>query len=176
MTTQQLQTVTHSIPAPALQMNPTQLLEKVKALPPITTAAQEGAFTNLLAFAVRMQEEVKAHFAPVVDAAHAAHKAALAERATYTDALDDVERRLRKSLAEWLDTPEAEAAREEGQGSGVKLRRNVDVVIEDVNAIPREYLLPDEKKIAKVLKAGVAIPGCRLEKRATVALPKKGGV
>lgn len=187
MTTQQLQPVGLQInnqpagaplnmPRPALQVEPTTLLAKVRALPPITTVDQEKAFAGLLAFAVKMQQEVHAHYDPVVEATHAAHKAAIALRAEYTDCLDDVERRLRKALAEWLDTPAAQEAHadESAAGGAVKLRRNVDVIIEDVNAIPREYLLPDTKKIAKVLKAGVAIPGCRLEKRATVAL-KKGG-
>ena len=162
-----------TLPAPAVQIAPADLAEKVRALPPIVSAQQEVAFANLLKFTVDLRGTIEAHYAPLIEAAHAAHKLALAARNSHTDSLDDAERRLRKALADWLDTPAAQAAHAaDGGETGVKLRRGVELVIDDVNAIPREFLVPDEKKILKVLRAGVAVPGCRAVDKKTVAVSK----
>lgn len=165
-----------NLPAPQVQIAPADLVAKVASLPPITTAQQEAAFVHLLRFTSDLRTTIEAHYAPMIDLAHSAHKAALAARNQHTDALDDAERRLRRALAEWLDTPAAEVTQGTPRDSGVKLRRNVDLVIDDIHAIPREFLIPDEKKILKVLRAEVAVPGCRLETRTTVAVSKKGAV
>lgn len=163
------------IPTPVVQIAPADLAAKVRALPPIVSAQQEVAFANLLKFTLDLRGTIEAHYAPLIEAAHAAHKLALEARNSHTDALDDAERRLRKALAEWLDTPAAQAGAQDGGGSGVKLRRGVELVIDDVGIIPREFLVPDEKKILKVLRAGVAIPGCRAVDKKTVAVDRKGG-
>lgn len=44
----------------------------------------------------------------------------------------------------------------------VKFRTRVFLDIVDISLIPREYLIPDEKRITEALKAGTVVPGATL--------------
>lgn len=56
------------------------------------------------------------------------------------------------------------------EAATVTFKDKIGFEIADLNAIPREYLMPDEKKILKVVQAGVEIPGVKktIEKVPTV--------
>jgi hypothetical protein len=167
----------------------------------------------LLGVVSDLRAKVEAHYGPVVDAAHKAHKAACAARKEHLDPLDEAEAHLRKVLARYLDgqakalataraaeeaaqsaaavaaTPEAQAtaiaqlgaaaaavvAREDALPSGLSLRKVKKLVILDAAAIPREWLVPDEKRILAALKAGLPVPGCELREEPTVAKARGGG-
>ena len=47
----------------------------------------------------------------------------------------------------------------EGRKGAIQYRTVKQIEVEDLNAIPREYLIPDMTKIRKVALAGVQIPG-----------------
>lgn len=44
---------------------------------------------------------------------------------------------------------------------GVHHREVYRLVVEDSTAIPRGYLVPDEKRVLEALAAGISVPGCR---------------
>jgi len=52
----------------------------------------------------------------------------------------------------------------------VKYKKIKKLVIHDVDLIPRELMIPDEKSIAELLKSGVVVPGCSLDSVKIVSL------
>ena len=69
---------------------------------------------------------------------------------------------IEKAMAkiEAIDSPESEVKTLEGL---VKFRESQVLKITDELAIPREYLIVDERKILEALKAGKVIPGAEIE-------------
>jgi hypothetical protein len=57
----------------------------------------------------------------------------------------------------------------EAENGSVQFRAMREVVIEDETKLPREYLIPDMKKIRKVALAGIAITGVKVIDKKVVA-------
>ena len=55
-------------------------------------------------------------------------------------------------------------------GATASFRTLQKLCIDDVKAIPREYMTPDRKAIEKALKDGEDVPGCRLVSEETLAI------
>jgi len=63
-----------------------------------------------------------------------------------------------------VETPEIKIE-DETKVSGISYRENWKFTIEDVSKIPREYMIPDEKKIgaiARAMKGNIEIPGIKI--------------
>lgn len=57
------------------------------------------------------------------------------------------------------------------QSNGASSVRTIKVLeIEDLNKVPREFLLPDEAAIKKVLMAGGKVAGCKLATKKSIAV------
>lgn len=50
------------------------------------------------------------------------------------------------------------------------VRELKDLVIKDINKIPRDYMVPDEGKIKEALLAGEKVPGCELGTKQSIAI------
>lgn len=59
-----------------------------------------------------------------------------------------------------IDKPAEKIATASG---GLRFREDKKLKIMDETMIPREYLIPDEKKILDALKGGTAVAGCEIE-------------
>ena len=70
---------------------------------------------------------------------------------------------VKKSAA--LSRPEEKVSTALGS---LSFRPTQQLVIEDLNSIPREYLVPDEQAILTALKSGKKVPGARVE---TIQVP-----
>ena len=68
--------------------------------------------------------------------------------------------------------PPAPIVVEKPKIAGFSMREIWDFEIVDVNLIPKDYLVPDEKKIRKVISAGVTIPGVKSFKKMSSAVSK----
>ena len=181
----------------------------------VTDAAsfqQAGVFLRTIAAYLKRVKEV---FDPLVEAAHTAHKVAVAQRAKMAEPAQTAERlvkaamgtyeaaerervaaaeraaaaerrrledeeRLRLATALEAEQKPAEAERAltapvairvptpviapVAKVEGVSFREDWDFEIEDAALIPREYLVPDEKKIRAVVRASkgdIKIPGIK---------------
>jgi len=51
-----------------------------------------------------------------------------------------------------------------------QVRKVKRLVIEDVNKIPREFLMPNESLIKKILLEGKSVPGCKMVEDKTIAV------
>lgn len=163
---------------------------------------------------------------PVVEAAHAAHKAAVAQRKTLDAPADEAERAIKGKMLAWKqaedarqaeiarqaeaaqrkaaeDAALAEAAAAEQAGAhaeaaaiierpmfvapvyaapaapkvaGITTRKEWDFEITDAARVPRQFLMVDETKLRKYVKAmgaQAAMDGVRIFQRETVAASRR---
>lgn len=108
----------------------------------------------------------------------------------FTDQVADVEATIKAMMVEFIDAKKTKVVAleekvESGQVSiksyakkveqltsftgGSKREIKVTVITND-KLIPREYLVPDMVAIGIALKAGVVIPGCKLETKTSIAI------
>lgn len=155
------------LPAPA------EFSAAVVRLPPITSDAGAEGAAALLTMAADLSAAIHAHYDPVVQRAHEAHRAALDARAQFLTPVAVAEKHLRTLLSQWaarrLPPPAPGVAAPTVLPEGLTAVKGKGLVIYDnVMAIPREFLVPDEKKILAALKAGLVVPGCHMEQGTAV--------
>jgi hypothetical protein len=109
--------------------------------------------------------------------ANKAHKAFCSLEQKYTDPLDHAEELLKQKMAEWVTVQQLEeqVAKDNGSNApsvipsdnGISIREMWKCDVEDLEKIPREYLVPDLKMLsglAKSTKGAVEIEGVRFFK------------
>lgn len=139
----------------------------------IQSPQQADGCVKMLSVIKELTDTINASFDPAVKAAHEAHKRIIAARDEHTDALAEAEKLLRAALNRWVM-----AQKQAGVAmplEGVTTRSTWKYSVEDLTAVPREYLTLDEKKIKAVVKAmkgDTAIPGIRVFEDGTVAVKK----
>ena len=127
----------------------------------------EEAARSLLEI-VALRDEVKELYADQVATAHAAHKAAVAERKQYDGPLAEAEASLREQLGGY--EPEQECA-------WLSHRVTYGFEVEDIERVPRQFLVLDEKKLKEVARSqgdAFAVPGLRPVRVTSVAIDRKG--
>jgi hypothetical protein len=160
------------------------------------TTFEAGA--GLLRELVAIRKAIDDLFDPVVRAAYAAHKAATSQRGVVRDPVDEAEKRIRLELGKYAESQQRareEAARialeaEEqvlalGEGAGLPAASSSPPAglptaeglgfrdawlfeVENLDALPREYLMPDEAKIERAVRrlgGATNIPGVRVFSR-----------
>lgn len=111
----------------------------------------------------RFEEETR----PEIDQAHKLHKALIARRDKWADKFAEAEtlgKDKLKHFAESNDVPKIE---------GVSYSDVWDGEVVDASLIPREYLVPDTKKLrdlTKVLKEACSIPGWKVKNAKTISV------
>tara|TARA_R110000751_G_scaffold48916_1_gene108693 strand:- start:462 stop:1046 length:585 start_codon:yes stop_codon:yes gene_type:complete len=53
---------------------------------------------------------------------------------------------------------------------GTYAKDTIEPILEDESKLPREYLMPDMQKIRAAAKAGIGIPGVRLERKTSIVV------
>lgn len=154
---------------PVVETKATRLLDMARTVAQqgISTREQADACVRLLDTVKVMSAEIESAFAASVAAAHDAHKQILAVRNGHTDVLDEAGKLIRASLNRYLETHRDEHV------ANVQPRSAWEFRVVDLAAVPREYLMVDEKKVAKVvkaLKADTSIPGIEAYEVVTFAL------
>ena len=56
------------------------------------------------------------------------------------------------------------------RAKGTYAKETIEPILEDESKLPREYLMPDMKKIRAAAKAGIGIPGVRLERKTSIVV------
>lgn len=103
-------------------------------------------------------------------------------------AFEDAEKALKSAMEVFVDTAtataaaavKAAAAKGDHHGialaskpvptlPGIQLRSATSVIVENETQIPREFLVVDEAKVKAAAKAGVVVPGVRVETRTVIA-------
>jgi uncharacterized protein with von Willebrand factor type A (vWA) domain len=171
---------------------------------PVTDQASYNLATDVLKQVKGLLKEIDDTFGPIVSAAHAVHKEALAKKAKYEEPLKKMESSLRARAQVWVQEQdrirkeaereaereraekeaeerkkqqqEAEALRSTGDEKAAKQVEAVNIVvvasgaapridqngvasrdvwkyeITDVEKLPREFLIPDERKIGEFVR------------------------
>lgn len=119
----------------------------------------------------RQAEEKKLREAAAKE--EAKQKAALEKKAAAAAAKGNLEKaeELKQQAAE-VFVPAPVLAKEEVKVEGVSTRTVWTYEITDVNSIPRDYMIPDEKKIGAMVKASggtLTIPGIRIYQEQIIA-------
>lgn len=126
----------------------------------------ESAANSLFAIA-ELRSEVEETFSVTVQAAHQEHKRAVAERKNFDEPLAEAERVLREKIAAFTPKYPVE---------GISPRETWTFEVEDADAIPREFLIPDEKRLKKIAKAqgaALMVPGLRAKCVRSIAVSTK---
>lgn len=154
----------------------TDILSKIKSVGRLITEKKE-AITKPLNEALK---NARALFAPI-EADYAKAEATIkgkmlvfqqdkARRAAEAEAKILNDRRLTaETKAERLAEVEAPQTKVEGNSGAVQFKTVRKVVIENPEALPREYLVPDDVRIRKDALAGKDIPGVKVVEEQTVA-------
>ena len=177
MTTQTLSPVAEATLSPVVETKAQKLLEIARAIAVqgIQTREQADGVVRLLEASKSLAASVEEAFEGAVKAAHDAHKQVLAVRNGHTDVLKEAEKLLRASLNRYVAAHKDE---EDAVPQSVQARNSWEFRVVDLSLVPREYLVLDEKKVSKVVKAFKAetrIPGIEAFEEHTVALKKGGG-
>jgi len=153
--------------------------ERVSVVDSDTYAAALSLMRQIKALRAKIEDA----FRPIIDAAHASHKAAIAQYRLYDDPLKKAESDLRTKAELWASEQrrkDAEAAAERERAvseavasgdfekaamamtehrtatpvvSGVQLRKRWTFRIVNPDLLPRKFLVPDESAIRKVVNA-----------------------
>lgn len=111
----------------------------------------------------KFEEETR----PQIDQAHKLHKALIAQRDKWADKFAEAETLGKNKLRHFLESNEAPKI------EGIILGETWDGEVVDPALIPREYLVPDVKKLkdlTKVLKEATNIPGWKAKSVKTISI------
>jgi len=135
--------------------------------------AQERSVTDPIKTAL---EAAKALFRPTVQAyksIEAAAKTVIGQYYTEVEAIRQASlEAARDAVAEDPTTAQAAlvAIPDKPAAQGMSVRMLDALVIERPDDVPREYCSPDPAKCKAALQAGLAVPGCRLEKKVSTTI------
>ena len=140
------------------------LLIVLKGLPEIESQADyEKAVLGLLGIA-KYKQDVDDTFGETVCAAHKAHKKALADRKEYELEVLGQEDVLRSRVSSY--TPRVPSPH-------ISFAESWDVVIDDENKIPREFMVPDLKRLKSIVrsqKGAIMVPGVSASSKKSLRL------
>jgi hypothetical protein len=153
----------------------------------ISSDGEYSAATLKLKEIARVRKEIDKTFDPNIDAAHKAHKQAIALKRKFTDVLDTTERVLRHRIGVYVHEIKQLGIADEDVMSvsltpaapkveGVTTRESWNFKITDERLVPREFLAVDEDKIrrhVRNLKTFAVIPGVEVFKTETVVVRDK---
>lgn len=110
--------------SPEVLSEQTALQQRVAALT-VTNDAENEAALNTVRDIKALKKSIEAYFAPMVESAHAAHKAMTKARGDATKPLDDMERAIKDKILPYA-TAKAEREREAAAAEQARLRAEAD--------------------------------------------------
>lgn len=129
-----------------------------------------------------LSKQIRETFEPIIQKAHAAHKEAVKQKNKHLDPIQKALSMIKSKMVSYVDmlklkeTEVQSAAKEKNmpaqivpkpKAEGIYTTERWTYEITDINKLPREYLLPDEKKIRTVVSAMkdlTNIPGVKVFK------------
>lgn len=111
----------------------------------------------------KFEEETR----PEIDQAHKLHKALIAKRDKWADKFAEAEALGKQKMKHFVETNEPPKI------DGVSYAETWDGEVVNAELIPREYLIPDLKKLkelTKVLKEATVIPGWKVKSAKTISV------
>lgn len=157
----------------------------------IKSPEDKKIMAELLSSLKKKVVEAKAKESEIIDPMQLSVKRVKALFKPFYDSAALVESEGKKRLIEWEEEQEKRQAKleekyNEGKISVTKYLQSSDdlkseksaastrsidtLVVEDVEKIPRKYMVPDERLILADLKAGKKVAGCKLEKRKSITI------
>lgn len=132
---------------------------------------EEKKITDPLNQALKAAKE---HFKPFKDEVKQIEEATKADMIKFLDKQQGKQKALDKKFEDGeikkVSTYVAHQEELTVQSRNSQVRGVQVLVIDDVNKVPREFLVPDEKLIKEALKAGKKVAGCRMETKTNIAI------
>lgn len=147
--------------------------QKVAALKALAKVAREKQ-ASLIEPLQKVIEDIKELFAPFLDKVTEAELAAKDDMVKFLDQLDKQKEKVATAIETGkiakLSTAANKLAELEIISGASSVRKVWELVEIDGNVTPREYLVPDRKKISIALKDGKQVLGWKLERKKSIAI------
>ena len=142
----------------------TELVQKSNVLA-IANRKEYDYAAGLLLNIKNLQYRISKTFDPIIKKAHETHKESLLQKNSLVKPLQEAEAFIKKTMLGYLSTLQLEVKDDAPKVDGISIRSAYSFEIVDESKLPREFLMPDEHKLRKIVQAmgdTIKIEGVRI--------------